>query len=258
MRAFRRRSRESDVADHVVVNQPDTQGGRSGILFFGVFLLTVSLTVSACSGPPPASSPLPDLHLPGVTKIPGIAELEKQVNIHDILSMTTYVPSDNAGRGARVLFGLGGTSYDVGLNGGDLHALGGVCDLPDSVSPDGHWVLCSSIEGIRMDDLRPSGEKGTVLLPRTGSAGFSGPAWAPDGRQLAVLTRIPQPCTVAIYAVAPEHASAVRISQLTLPQFATSGPAGAGCEVEDLAWSPDGAWLSFAVIAARSTAYAVP
>lgn len=233
--------------------------GRSGARLVGTLLLAVVLLVSACrSAGAPTFGPLPDLRLSGVAKIPGISELEQRVNIHDILRMTTYAPSGSAGRGARVLFGLGGTSYDVGLDGGDLHPLAGVCDLPDSVSPDGRWLLCSSIEGIRLDDLRPGGEKGALLLPRTNSAGFSSPAWASDGHRLAVMTTAPEPCTIAIYAVTPEHAIATRTAQLTLPQFATSGPGGAGCAAEALAWSPDGAWLSFVVDAIHSTAYAVP
>jgi WD40 repeat protein len=245
------------------MTQTDPPWGRHRASLHGMslwaILLAASLLVSACrSAGAPTFGPLPDLRLPGVTKIPSVTDLEQRVNIHDILRMTTYSPSGSTGRGARVLFSLGGTSYDVGLDGGDLHALQGVCDLPNSVSPDGHWLLCSSIEGIRLDDLRPGGVKGTLLLPRTSGVGFSGPAWAPDGHRLAVMTSAPEPCTVAIYAVVPERATATRAAQLTLPQFATSGPAGAGCAAEALAWSPDGDWLSVADITAQSTAYAVP
>jgi len=233
--------------------------GRSGAGFVGALLLAIVLLASAChSAGAPTFGPLPDLRLSGVTKIPGISELEQRINVHDILSMTTYTPSSSAGRRARILFSLGGTIYDVGLDGADLHSLGGTCPHPDSVSTDGRWLICNPGAGIRLMDLRLGGEGAALHLSPTGITGFQSPAWAPDGRQLAVMTSEPEPCTIAIYAVVPEHATATRTAQLTLPQFATSGPTGAACGAGELAWSPDGAWLSFVDITAQSTAYAVP
>jgi WD40 repeat protein len=233
--------------------------GRSGAGLVGALLLAIALLASACrSAGAPTFGPLPDLRLSGVAKIPGINELEQRVNIHDILSITTYAPAGAHGAGARVLFSLGGTIYDVSLDGRDLHPLGGTCPYPDSVSPDGVWLICNPGAGIRLMDLRPGGEDAALHLSPTGIMGFGSPVWAPNGRQLAVMSSEPEPCTIAIYAVVPERATATRKAQLTLPQFATSGPGGAGCAADAVAWSPDGAWLSCAVITAQSAVYAVP
>jgi hypothetical protein len=50
--------------------------------------LSCLLVLAGCSPPPPG--PIPDLHIPGVVKIPGVAELEERTHHHIIESVAAF------------------------------------------------------------------------------------------------------------------------------------------------------------------------
>src|SRR5579872_7120587 len=87
---------------------------------------------AACSdeqSPPP----LTDLHIPGVTKIPGIEQLEQQHGVHVIAGLTTYLSASD--HQPHVLFESSPAVYDVRLDGTGLQPTAIACEVLNSVSP---------------------------------------------------------------------------------------------------------------------------
>lgn len=211
----------------------------------------VVLSLSACGGGPPAE-PVPDLHLPGVTRLAMVdAELAQQ----SARQFDAVAPYGGAppGRALRLLALLRARHYDVGVDEGQPpELLDGdfPCTGPIAVSQDRAWAACMTGEGIGLFALPPAAPTSPaspaspdapprvrLALPNTGPDDvFYSPTWGPGGRSLAVLRHRPdKPDEIAVYAVPPAHDALHLTSVLQL----------AGSVVpRGISWSPDGRWLS--------------
>ena len=202
--------------------------------------------LAACSGSVSVPRSLSDLHLSNVQQIPGVVSLEQHTGTPIVLGMSAYRAAD-ARRTPRVLFLIGAGLYDVGLDGSGLHAVPAACGGGLlAVTPSGRWLACRNDGGIALVDLTTPTSGGTREIIQNPPGNYVGsPAWAPDGRHLAIVSQLGGGCSIAIYDGGTMFASFNQIALLVLSQFAVSGPTGPGCSAFDLHWSPDGQWLSF-------------
>lgn len=208
--------------------------------------MCVTVMLAGCSGSVAPPQALPDLHQNGATKIPGVASLEMRTGTHIVLGMSTYRSADVA-HTPRVLFLIGAGLYDVALDGSGLHSVPAACGGGTlAVTPNGRWLACRNDSGIGLFDLATSTSSSTrEIIRNTPGNDVGSPAWAPDGRHLAIVTHLGGGCSIAIYDGGTSYASFDLTALLVLNQFVVSGSTSPGCTVFGLHWSPDGQWLSF-------------
>lgn len=220
----------------------------SASLHFSVFLafLCFVLLVCGCSQGLPPPRPLQDLHLAGVTQIPGIAALRSKQGQGVIGQIVAYQPDDGSALG-RVLFDVDGELYDVGLDGSGLRRLGITCTGPFSATSNGRWVACQQgfpDNGIEIAQLRANGPVGAPFILTNPEGTLVGePTWAPDSHHLAVVSHIGG-CSIAVFSISPSYDAFQLAAVFTFPELATPGPY-VGCSIFALSWSPDGDWLAF-------------
>lgn len=202
--------------------------------------LTLALLVSACSGNQ-ALKPLADLQMPGISKIPGISDLQQHSNVDRIYHATTY-QSHVDGNTTHVLFEVGQTAYDMRIDGSHLHPVTLPCSESVAVAPGGQWVACRTSTSVELHDV--TNQRSDITINDIGQYPYS-PSWAPDGHHLAVVTRLGGGCSVAIFGVSFSAGSTNVIALLSLPRFVTQESSGLGCSMESLTWSPDGTQLAF-------------
>jgi hypothetical protein len=204
---------------------------------------------------------VPQLHLPGVRLVPNVIDLEQAKRL-SIGAMRTYTAPNDAPEGptsGRAVLQIGDQYYDIGLDGSRLHPLpfdARSCDTSLVLTRDGAWAGCASSDGPRMFSLRaqPLGDRGPMIsdarIPQTRA-----PAWGPDGQQVAVGVQGATGCEIALLATPAAHDAFRLTGILALPDFSVPGGTATSCTMVNLAWSPDGAWLAFADLHARSLTY---
>lgn len=201
---------------------------------------------ASCSGPHVSQKPFADLHLPYVTKVPGVEQLELQTRDRDFFGMTTYQPRADTGQ-PHILFGVYNTLYDVRLDG-SLRSTHPACGEPITITRDGRWAACNAdAVGIALLDLNEANAARPLpfLLTNDDGTYVGDPTWAPDGKHLAVFSQRWGGCAIEIYNVSLEDALASLAVVLPLPQFADHRTAHAYCRIHGLTWSPDGARFAF-------------
>ncbi|HEV2238309.1 MAG TPA: hypothetical protein VGR57_16725 [Ktedonobacterales bacterium] len=200
------------------------------------------LTLVSCGGSPPPSPPLADLHLPGVTEIPGVSPLHRGPGTGEIEAVNAYLPS--GGGAARALVTIDAGLYDLALDGSRLHTLDISCGWPVTVSPDGTWAACRdwhTVSFLPLTDAAPAAHPRVAPLPS--DTVTNALDWLPDGHHLAVL-HTTNACAIVIYALDAASPSALTlVSTLTFPMFAQASLQHT-CSLQGFAWSPDGAWLA--------------
>jgi hypothetical protein len=211
--------------------------------------LSLALLLAACSGSPSPHPPLPDLHLPGVTKIPGLAAVHAGRSEGHVINLTTYQGAATGAPETRVLFVVDGALYTVGLDGRGLQPipLDVSCGYV-SATEDGRWAACQgqgfggTFEVISLTGSPPAVVQ-RIALDDTRSTAEA--ALSPDGHSVAAVSTLEGGCAIAVYAAASTMDAFSLRAVLSLPQFFTPGPP-AVCWVSALSWSPDAAWLAFA------------
>jgi Tol biopolymer transport system component len=203
----------------------------------------LALLLIGCEHALPALKPLADLHLPGVTKIPGITNLHSGPG-RGVIDTATAYPAGDGTSGAHALFTVDGDLYDVSLDGSAPRSLALICAGSVTVTADGRWAACDHNFGVALTDLtvRPPDGGHQILAGALGNPMYS-PTWAPDGHHLAVATHLGSGCAIAFYSASPGYDSFAMTALLDLPEFVTPG-SGPGCSLFGLAWSPDGSWLA--------------
>jgi hypothetical protein len=209
--------------------------------------MLVALLLAACSGPPSPQPPLPDLHLPGVTKIPGLANVPTKPTPGHYISLTTY-PAAKGANEPRVLFVVDGALYDVGLDGSELQQIPLDVSCGDiSATVDGRWAACQG-EGyggiLQVISLtaNPPADVRQITFDDTGSVARA--VLSPAGHYLTAVSTLGGGCSIAIYAASAMLDSFRLRVVLSLPQFTAPGPPSA-CLVSGLSWSPNEVWLAF-------------
>lgn len=200
----------------------------------------LGLLLAGCTVVGPARDPLPDLHLPGVTKIPRLEHLRSGPDQGSVDYVATYRSGGDPGTD-RVLFFMDGHPYDVGLDGEGLQAVSLACgDGPFAVTTDSRWLACQGNGEIEVSTFGEPTESQRVADSAGGDLYY--PAWSSDGRRLAAVSQSTAgACSIAIFAGSPPYDVMRQIASLRLPQFVSEG----ACSVQGLSWSPDGAWLVF-------------
>jgi hypothetical protein len=119
-------------------------------------LVGLLLLVSGCGGRPTAE-PVPDLHLPGVTRLAALSGLLGQQSAERFDAMVPYATATSTSSphgAAHLLALLGAPLYDVGLDERDgaqpPQLLDGdfPCTAPIAVSQDSAWAACATGTGI--------------------------------------------------------------------------------------------------------------
>jgi Tol biopolymer transport system component len=202
--------------------------------------LVTLLFVAACSGNQPVN-PWGDLQAPGLRKIPGIEALQPLSAVARVYHAVTYQSTLDANT-THVLFEVGQTVYDMRLDGSQLRPLSLPCSESVAVAPGGGWIACQTNTDIVIHDM--SDRDPDVTLTDAGEyAGL--PTWAPDGRHLAVVTKLDGGCSIGIFDIALGSQHPQRVALLSLPRFTVQVADSIGCSVTELTWSPDGTQLAF-------------
>jgi Tol biopolymer transport system component/DNA-binding winged helix-turn-helix (wHTH) protein len=123
--------------------------------------------------------------------------------------------------------------WRMNRNGGNERRLtNGRQDLHPTITPDGQWVVYSSVEGDQSVLMKVSTQGGPSTKLTDFDADF--PAVSPDGKWIA-CSRIPrQSQPVSVVIVPLNGGSPVKV--FPLPESASNGPS---------AWSPDGRAIAF-------------
>ena len=201
--------------------------------------LTLVILVTACSGNQ-SIKPWADLQLPGVTKIPGIENLQKNSDIDRVYHAITY-QSQLDGDATHVLFENGQAVYDMRLDGIQLHTVTLPCSESVAVAPGGQWIACRTNTDIVMHDF--TAHQADITLSDAGQyPGY--PTWAPDGHHLAIMTSLGGGCSIGIFDISFTTGSTHLVALLSLPRFVTEESDNVGCSVY-LTWSPDGTQFAF-------------
>jgi hypothetical protein len=225
-------------------------------LAFVALLALLATLLSACSTLLPAEPPLPDLHLPGVTQIPGVSSLHHGAGPGLIWKVAT-AQAGSSSSAPLALFSLDGDLYRIGFDGSDPALIESACDdgggaRPASVTADGHWSLCD-LDKLTMIPLPAAGAGATEhdlhLLASVGKEvmGFTNSVTlSPDGRYLALLTDEDEfgECGVAFYEMSSAHDNATLIGVLAFPTDSSFD----GCLLVSPIWSPvgsDSSWFAF-------------
>lgn len=254
---------------HGARREAQAAGWMSGLVWLCVLCL-----LAGCVLPTPFATPLPaftpeptpDLHLPGVTKIPGITELEASLGALSLNSVATYLPAGQPGQG-RVLFTVtnGQTHedelYEMGVDGSGLHRLPlrVACGGQIAVTGDGRWLACRNPQGIALLALNSQPPDPGRELGATGVGGLYDVAWAPDSHHLAVRSGLGGGCSIALYTASASYTTLRLTAVLALPQLVPWQSPTPGCLADWPSWSPDGQWLTFISATIRTaTVFGLP
>lgn len=244
-----------------------TQSLRSPVFGHGGgLILCLALLVTGCLGQqtpvyPPPVTPVPDLHLPGVVKVPGIVSLETRTHTPWISNPIAYIPAGAAS--PHVLFQLGygllDTLYDVELDGSGLRriSLGTQCLPGLAVTPDGRAVICRTEHGLWGKSLQGStspASSGQALLTTPADTTLYNLAWTPDGQYLSAYASTAGRCRIALYGPsaqatveAPKEDGALLLAGL-LDLSALGSDIAPSCPFAYVSWSPDGHWLAVTAV----------
>jgi hypothetical protein len=214
--------------------------------------LLVALGLISCS-PHITQPPLPELHIPGVSKVPGFDSFFKTVDVypHDELGRFTAYQPGGQGQPGHLLLPLGGKLYDIGLDGKLPHTvpLPNACFDRPSVTLNGRWLLCSNTDGVIALDLQsPSPGNVEVALADQTRPGLA--TFAPDSRRFIVTQFADKDCELGVFASGPPYDSSRLVIGLLFPNLVAPGHTTLGgfaqaCDVTDVSWSPDGNWIAF-------------
>jgi hypothetical protein len=234
-------------------------------------LLLIALLLSGCSGRFPPQKPLPDLHLPGVTQVPGVPTLHHGVGRGIITGLAT-APSLDPAAAPRAVIAVDDELYDIGLDGSLPQQIPTTCvdrhqfRVNLAVSADGRWLYCNghgfTVGPFASVNLGPP-EQTVQLQTATGEAvrdTFNRVAVSPDGRYLALVTDEILGCAIAFYAVAPTYTAAKLVGVLPISALLRASTS-TRCTPFAPAWSPagpDGPWLAFALCDASCAIEGVP
>ena len=146
-----------------------------------------------------------------------------------------------------VALGYGASHYyDIGLDGSNPHVLPLPipCEIYLSITLDGRWGACETIQGVATFRL-PASSSATkpleehLIFPIDPQYAYSSLSWDPTGRYLAIgrISRSGAPsASLDILAVSSQHDRAhlaVRFSNVT--------------EMGTLHWSPDARWIAVTI-----------
>src|SRR5262249_349261 len=132
------------------MDRSNDAGRRAKLLFVWLCVaLLVTYGVSACSGHI-SLPPLPELHMPGVSKVPGFEDFYKR-NAGDFEHLNDFAAYQPNGPGTigRVFVITPGGMLDIGLDGSGERKVAddGLCQGRPAVTRDSRWLLCSSYNG---------------------------------------------------------------------------------------------------------------
>jgi hypothetical protein len=176
------------------------------------FALLCAICVAACSPHIPVR-PLPELHTPNISKVPGFEAYYKRNAgyVNDSLrDFTAYQPY-GAGLSGRMLVEAGASLLDIGLDGSDGRKIadGDLCIDRPAVTRDSQWMACTTVYGrLIVQSLTEAPPYESHLLP-TGATFPRLVAWGPDGRQLVAVETAESDCRLnvsrrdAVYGSAP-------------------------------------------------------
>jgi hypothetical protein len=222
-----------------------------------LLLVVIAGMFGGCSPVIPAPKPLPDLHLPGVTQIPGVTNLHRGIRRGNIVGLTTalsLVPGD----APRAIIGVDDELFTIGFDGSTPRAIPTTCPMNRGVTlrttADRRWLFCQgqSLTALPLPGANtPALEHILALQTDTGaSVQELDTRWtvAPDGRYVAVLMSARSQCALALYAVASSRDAVPLVGVLLLP-LSVSIPRLGNCHLASPVWSPNGPtgpWLAFA------------
>jgi hypothetical protein len=199
-----------------------------------------------------SSLTLPELNIPGVTRIPIVESVRSYGQEQEVLAYRA-APGDGQ---TRILLSLGHGLTDFALDGSDPRAPapGALCAARFAITPDGRWLACGTQNAsvILAPMAAPSANAGPAAPPYpmlgSGRDGVQpdGLAWGPDGGQLAVLSNLAGGCAIALYTPDAAHATLQPSALLPLPSFLVQRPYGPSCALQWLSWSPDGRTMALA------------
>jgi hypothetical protein len=168
-----------------------------------------------------------------------------------IEAVSAYGPPATGGGAAGAVVSIEGLLADVSLQTGGprLIPISTVCgSLPIAVTRDGTWIACTNGDDILVTPRAAnSATDGQTLVRADAGEVLQSPAWAPDGRRLAIVTNDGGGCAVALYAVSADHAQATRWALLRFPDLVDPTSDLPRGTIFGLSWSPDGAWLGLMV-----------
>jgi len=112
-------------------------------------------------------------------------------------------------------------------------------------SPDGRYIAYQ-VDGFEIGAdwvmvVSPDGEERRRLTPELGCDSY--PSWSPDGRELAVAAMVAQEIQSQHDVIWVERQAELEV--IDVETGARRRLTSLGLEVEELAWSPDGAWIAF-------------
>lgn len=221
------------------------------LLVLMALVLVCSSLINGCSSPY-RLPPIPDLHIPGVVKIPALTHLEEQTGDTHSAIVTYLAPdtslsaAESGTREPHILVYLGHL-YDSTLDGSHIQplALAPDCFRRFAVRPAGDWAVCSGPKGIQVFPLFGSqADIPSLILSQPKDANgylqyaFDGASWAPDGTHLAVVNAASGMCSIGVYTLSPTYDAVHLTATLT---FDTASE----CAISTPVWSPDGKWLAF-------------
>jgi hypothetical protein len=233
-----------------------------------------SATLAGCqlplgrATPTPYPTEVPALHLPGLSEVPGVLPLLKQLDIHSPPFVTTATlpepasagPSDTLLSRTRIVVGTLGPIApaqlaSIALDGSDARTIASnlaCADYANILTHDGSWLACNvrSEKNLSFTPTSLVPTSSNTSPPTAFSWQSAAPigmgAWSPDGERLAS----PQGCAITVFRVTPARAEVRALAKLVLSPVGSSA-----CLISSTNWSPDGQTLALAIREGSVSAY---
>lgn len=195
---------------------------------------------------------LSPLTIPNFHRMAAFTHLAPSTDPDNIYGISTFLSPGQAHPRAIVM--VDGDVYVTKLDGSNAKKL----ELPypcysPGVSASGGWLACPhetdqshDAPQLQITSLSPDADTNLHVAILQGPGFYLYPAWAPNGRMLAILhdqINTGGECAISLYTSTPPYLSFKHLTEVEVA-YIPSIKVRDACDIGGLAWSPDGKWLT--------------